>query len=94
MKEQEFKTVVGLRAVGHVCCFRSISNDAWELWVYPDESDPSSVREINRLGNRVITARGEIRTWKSLDSLVDYLLRAGIKFTNIQLDGYGESSKD
>jgi hypothetical protein len=90
MKEQEFKTVAALGVVDHVCCYRNLTYGGWELWVYPDDSDPASFREIYRLGNRVITARGASRIWKSLDSLVAYLMRSGIKLTAIQLDGQAD----
>ncbi len=87
MKDQEFKTVQALGAVDHVCCYYSMTHQAWELWIYGDDEDPVRAREVNRLGNRMITARGESRVWKSLDSLVDYLVRAGVKISRIRLDG-------
>lgn len=87
MKEQEFKTVQALGAVDYVCCHYDKYQQGWELWVYGDAEDPAGLREVNRLGNRMTTARGEPRCWKSLDSLIDYLVRAGVKFSAVRLDG-------
>jgi hypothetical protein len=85
MKEQDFKTFQALRAIGEVCCY--YTEGGWELYAYGDPDDLATCREVGRKGNRLTTARGDSRRWKSLDSLIDWLMRSGVKFSSIRLDG-------
>lgn len=69
MKKIEFETLAAAGALESVVIFQTVASSGYELWVYP--------RGAYHDSNIFKTAKGETRTWSSLDVLVKFIRSMG-----------------
>lgn len=71
MKKIEFETLAAAGALESVVIFQHVASAGYELWVYP--------RGAYHESNVFKTAKGESRTWTSLDVLVKFVRSMGFQ---------------
>jgi len=71
MKKIEFETLAAANAIDSVAIFEREAESGYQLWVYP--------RGAYSGKNTLETAKGEARTWASLDVLVRYVKTMGYR---------------
>ena len=69
MKKIEFETLAAAGALESVVIFEPVPGAGYQLWAYP--------RSAYHDSNVFKTAKGESRTWSSLDVLVKFIRTMG-----------------
>lgn len=70
MKQIDAENFIACGVIESVTAFKPRKSDGWELWL-TGERLPASIAQ------RLETARGEIRQFRSLDTLADYVRMLG-----------------